>query len=161
MHTRCVPESIKAYHVLLFLWWVSCVEMFYSCIDLHRFLSSSFLARQKQHFSFSIFCCTLLTTSKEKACKPSRSRSAKCVWLWRSHAAAGPCVIIGKLHAKCVTCVWLVNIRTISIRWVSDACQMRTKCVSDAYQMRIKCVSDPYQIRNRSVQDAYEIISES
>ena len=42
------------------------------------FASCSFLARQKQqNFSLAIACFTLLTRSKEKACKPSRSRSAK------------------------------------------------------------------------------------
>ena len=45
------------------------------------FASCSFLARQKQqNFSLAIACFTLLTRSKEKACKPSRSRSAKSRW---------------------------------------------------------------------------------
>ena len=45
------------------------------------FASCSFLARQKQqNFSLAIDCFTLLTRSKEKACKQSRSRSAKSRW---------------------------------------------------------------------------------
>jgi hypothetical protein len=44
------------------------------------FASCSFLARQKQqNFSLAIDCFTLLTRSKEKACKPAMSRSAMMV----------------------------------------------------------------------------------